>query len=189
MPTSAIASSARHAHTRKTSVRAGFPTMPTPSTDAPELLDTPSELRRRSATWHAVGLSVGMVPTMGALHAGHRALIDRAVAENDRVVVTVFVNPAQFGPTEDFARYPRDLGADLAVLGSAGVHAAFVPSVEAMYPAGMTTGVRVAGKLGDTLEGAIRPGHLDGVALVVTKLLVAGLPDRAYFRSEEHTSE
>src|SRR5579864_6419417 len=185
MPTSAIASSAQPAHTRMTCARAGSPTMPIPSTDGPAQLATPADLRSWSSECHAAGLSVGMVPTMGALHAGHRALIDRAVAENDRVVVTVFVNPAQFGPTEDFARYPRDLGADLAVLGSAGVHAAFVPRVEAMYPAGMTTGVRVAGKLGDTLEGAIRPGHFDGVALVVTKLLVAGLPDRAYFGQKD----
>ena len=159
--------------------------MPTPSTDAPEQLATPAELRRRSATWHAAGLSVGMVPTMGALHAGHRALIDRAVAENDRVVVTIFVNPAQFGPGEDFARYPRTMDADLAVLGAAGVHAAFVPTVEAMYPPGMVTRLDVAGPLGDRLEGASRPGHFNGVALIVTKLLVAGLPDRAYFGQKD----
>jgi pantoate--beta-alanine ligase len=159
--------------------------MPTPSTDTPELLATPAELRRRSATWHAAGLSVGMVPTMGALHAGHRALIDRAVAENDRVVVTIFVNPAQFGPGEDFARYPRTMDADLAVLGAAGVHAAFVPTVETMYPPGMVTRLDVAGPLGDRLEGASRPGHFNGVALVVTKLLVAGMPDRAYFGQKD----
>jgi pantoate--beta-alanine ligase len=159
--------------------------MPTPSTDAREQLATPAELRRRSATWHAAGLSVGMVPTMGALHAGHRALIDRAVAENDRVVVTIFVNPAQFGPGEDFARYPRTMDADLAVLGAAGVHAAFVPTVETMYPPGMVTRLDVAGPLGDRLEGASRPGHFNGVALIVTKLLVAGLPDRAYFGQKD----
>jgi pantoate--beta-alanine ligase len=131
------------------------------------------------------GETVGMVPTMGALHAGHRALIDRAVAENDAVVVTIFVNPAQFGPTEDFSRYPRNLDADLAVLASAGVHAAFVPSVEVMYPEGQVTRLHVVGPLGDRLEGAIRPGHFDGVALVVAKLLVAGLPDRAYFGQKD----
>src|ERR1035441_10024564 len=112
--------------------RAGFPTMPIPSTDTPELIATPAELRRWSAESHAAGLSVGMVPTMGALHAGHRALIDRAVAENDRVVVTIFVNPAQFGPGEDFGRYPRSVDADLALLGEAGVHAAFVPNTQPM---------------------------------------------------------
>ena len=135
--------------------------------------------------WHAAGLSVGMVPTMGALHAGHRALIDRAVAENDRVVVTIFVNPAQFGPTEDFARYPRTMEADLALLGAAGVHAAFVPSVDVMYPPALVTRLDITGPLGDRLEGASRPGHFNGVALVVTKLLVAGLPDRAYFGQKD----
>jgi pantoate--beta-alanine ligase len=133
----------------------------------------------------AAGQSVGMVPTMGALHAGHRALIDRAVDENDRVVVTIFVNPAQFGPTEDFSRYPRSLEADLAMLAAAGVHAAFVPSVDAMYPPGQLTHVQVAGSLGDRLEGASRPGHFAGVALVVAKLLIAGVPDRAYFGQKD----
>ena len=164
--------------------------MPTPSTevpatDVPELLATPAQLRGRSASWHAAGLSVGMVPTMGALHGGHRALIDRAVAENDRVVVTIFVNPAQFGPGEDFTRYPRTLNADLAVLGAAGVHAAFVPTVETMYPPGIVTRLDIAGPLGDRLEGASRPGHFNGVALIVTKLLVAGMPDRAYFGQKD----
>src|SRR5580700_884811 len=167
------------------SVKAVSRTMPTPSTDAPELLATPAELRRWSAHWHAAGLFVGMVPTMGALHAGHRALIDRAVAENDRVVVTIFVNPAQFGPNEDFARYPRTMDADLGVLAAAEVHAAFVPSVETMYPPGLVTGLNISGPLGDRLEGASRPGHFNGVALVVTKLLVAGLPDRAYFGQKD----
>lgn len=122
---------------------------------------------------------------MGALHAGHRALIDRAVADNDRVVVSIFVNPAQFGPTEDFARYPRNMDADLAMLAAAGVHAAFVPTVETMYPAGLVTGLDIAGPLGARLEGASRPGHFNGVALVVTKLLVAGIPDRAYFGQKD----
>jgi len=126
-----------------------------------------------------------MVPTMGALHAGHRALIDRSVAESDRVVVTIFVNPAQFGPHEDFARYPRSMDADLRMLASAGVHAAFVPSVETMYPPGRVTRLDITGPLGERLEGASRPGHFNGVALVVTKLLVAGVPDRAYFGQKD----
>jgi pantoate--beta-alanine ligase len=121
---------------------------------------------------------------MGALHAGHQALIERAVAENDRVVVTIFVNPAQFGPGEDFTRYPRNLDADLAVVVAAGVDAVFVPSVEVMYPPGQVTRVHLEG-LGDRLEGASRPGHLDGVALIVAKLLIAGLPDRAYFGQKD----
>jgi pantoate--beta-alanine ligase len=167
------------------SVKAVSRTMPTPSTDVPELLATPAELRRWSAKWHAAGKSVGMVPTMGALHAGHRSLIDRAVAENEKVVVTIFVNPAQFGPHEDFARYPRTLDADLAMLAAAGVHAAFVPSVETMYPPDGVTGFSISGPLGDRLEAASRPGHFNGVALVVTKLLVAGMPDRAYFGQKD----
>jgi pantoate--beta-alanine ligase len=159
--------------------------MLTPSTDVLELLHTPAGLRRWSVGRHAAGQTVGMVPTMGALHAGHLGLIDRAVAENDRVVVTIFVNPAQFGPSEDFARYPRSLDADLAVARSAGVDAVFAPTVEAMYPLGQVTKVHVDGPLGNDLEGASRPGHLDGVALVVSKLLVAGLPDRAYFGQKD----
>ena len=159
--------------------------MPTPSTDVPELLATPEDLRRWSAKWKGEGASVGMVPTMGALHAGHRSLIDRAVAENDRVVVTIFVNPAQFGPREDFARYPRTMEADLAMVGAAGAHAAFVPSVEAMYPPDRVTELSIDGPLGERLEAASRPGHFNGVALVVTKLLVAGIPDRAYFGQKD----
>ena len=159
--------------------------MPTRSTDPPERLATPDDLRSWSDRCHRAGQSVGLVPTMGALHAGHRALIDRAVAENDRVVVSIFVNPAQFGPSEDFGRYPRNLDADLATVAAAGAHAAFVPSVETMYPPGRTTRVHVESHLGDRLEGAIRPGHFDGVALIVTKLLVAGRPDRAYFGQKD----
>src|SRR5579862_6479194 len=159
--------------------------MPIPSTDAPELLSTPDDLRRWSLACRTAGLTVGMVPTMGALHAGHRSLIERSVAENDRVVVTIFVNPAQFGPREDFARYPRTLDSDLAMLRAAGVHAAFVPSVETMYPPDRVTGLAVSGPLGERLEAASRPGHFNGVALVVTKLLVAGIPDRAYFGQKD----
>ncbi len=163
--------------------------MPTASTDGLAggltRLDTPAELRRWSMACHAAGQSVGMVPTMGALHAGHRALIDRAVQENDQVVVTIFVNPAQFGPNEDFSRYPRSLDADLEVVAAAGAHAAFVPSVDAMYPPGQITKVHITGTLGETLEGASRPGHFDGVALVVSKLLAAGVPDRTYFGQKD----
>ena len=135
---------------------------------------------------HAAGQSVGMVPTMGALHAGHRALIDRAVLENDRVVVTIFVNPAQFGPTEDFSRYPRNLDADLAVVAAAGVACGLRPERRCDVPARpdhaqSTSPARSARRL----EGASRPGHFDGVALVVSKLLVAGVPDRAYFGQKD----
>jgi pantoate--beta-alanine ligase len=126
-------------------------------------------------------MSVGLVPTMGALHAGHLSLVERALAECDRTVVSIFVNPKQFGPHEDFGRYPRLLVADLAELSSRGVHAVYLPAVEVVYPPDSTTTVRVGGPLASTLEGASRPGHFDGVALIVTKLLVSARPDRAYF--------
>ena len=155
--------------------------MRTRTTDAPRRLATPAELRRWSLRCHAAGLSVGLVPTMGALHDGHRALIRRAVAENDRTVVSIFVNPAQFGPQEDFDRYPRPLEKDLALLGSEGAHAAFVPPVAAMYPEGFATSVVVNGPLVRRWEGAARPGHFDGVALVVSKLINAARPERVYF--------
>ena len=125
--------------------------------------------------------TIGLVATMGALHAGHRSLIERARADCDRVVVSIFVNPAQFGPSEDFDRYPRTLEADLAVLVASGVHAVYLPSVAAMYPPEARTRVHVDGPIAEVLEAVSRPGHLDGVALVVTKLFTATRPDRAYF--------
>jgi pantoate--beta-alanine ligase len=117
---------------------------------------------------------------MGALHAGHRQLIQRSRAECDRTVVSIFVNPTQFGPGEDFDRYPRSLDADLAVCAELGVELAYVPTDAAMYPEGFATRVSLTGVLAETLEGAHRPGHLEGVATVVTKLLVTARPDRAY---------
>jgi pantoate--beta-alanine ligase len=172
-----------------TCAKAGSRTMPTVSTDgaARDLirLETPAALREWSMACHTAGHSVGMVPTMGALHAGHKALMDRAVRENDRVVVTIFVNPTQFGAGEDFSRYPRSLDGDLAMVAAAGADAAFVPSVDAMYPEGQITKVHITGSLGEALEGASRPGHFDGVALVVSKLLASGVPDRAYFGQKD----
>ena len=151
----------------------------------PELLSTPAALRLQSERWRGAGMLVGLVPTMGALHAGHRALMRRARAECDRVVVSIFVNPAQFRPGEDLERYPRPLHADLLVCTEEGVDAAFVPEVAAVYPPGFTTSVEVAGTLAETLEGAARPGHFAGVAVVVAKLLAAARPDRAYFGSKD----
>ena len=153
--------------------------------EPPRLLRTPDELRLQSERWRAAGLVVGLVPTMGALHDGHRSLLRRARAECDRVVASIFVNPTQFAPGEDLSRYPRPLERDLAILAEEGADAAFLPAVEAMYPEGAVTSVTLRGPLVEAFEGAARPGHFDGVATVVTKLLVAARPDRAYFGQKD----
>jgi len=121
---------------------------------------------------------------MGALHEGHGALIQKARDSNVSVVASIFVNPTQFGPNEDFSRYPRDEDADLGLLESLGVDIAYLPSVDEMYPPGGTTVVDV-GPLGDVLEGAARPGHFRGVATVVTKLFAMVQPHRAYFGQKD----
>jgi pantoate--beta-alanine ligase len=121
---------------------------------------------------------------MGALHAGHRALLRRARAECDEVVMSLFVNPAQFGPGEDFDRYPRDEGRDRAVAAEEGVDRVFAPSVAEMYPDGFSTTASV-GKLGTIFEGVHRPGHFDGVATVVLKLFNLLRPDAAYFGQKD----
>ena len=121
---------------------------------------------------------------MGALHAGHMRLVESARRENDVVVVSVFVNPIQFGPGEDFTRYPRDFARDERMLASAEVDAVYRPSVEAMYRDGASTRVRVGG-VTEVLEGVSRPGHFEGVATVVTKLFAAVEPDRAYFGQKD----
>jgi pantoate--beta-alanine ligase len=164
--------------------------MPTATTDrraldTPRRLVTPDELRRWSERCRAAGLSVGLVPTMGALHEGHRSLLRRARVDCDRVVVSIFVNPTQFGPGEDIDRYPRPLDADLAMLADEGVDAAFVPTIEAMYGPNPVTAVRVDRSLTGVLEGVHRPGHFDGVSLVVAKLLIACRPHRAYFGQKD----
>jgi len=121
---------------------------------------------------------------MGALHAGHLSLVEQACRENDRVVVSIFVNPIQFGPGEDFDRYPRDPERDSALLASAGVDAIYRPAVATMYPTGSSTRVHVA-HVSEPLEGKARPGHFDGVATVVAKLFAAVEPDRAYFGQKD----
>ena len=130
------------------------------------------------------GESIGFVPTMGYLHEGHLALLRRAREENDRVVLSIFVNPLQFGPTEDYERYPQDLDRDAALAASAGTDLIFAPSVAEMYPRPTLTYVDVA-KLTDGLCGASRPGHFRGVATVVTKLFNIVAPDRAYFGQKD----
>ena len=127
---------------------------------------------------------LGFVPTMGFLHAGHMALIEAARAQNASVAVSIFVNPKQFGPNEDFATYPRDLDRDLAMLRDAGVDLVFVPSVEEMYPPDFSTTVDV-GPIGEILEGARRPGHFRGVATVVARLFGLFQPRRAYFGQKD----
>jgi pantoate--beta-alanine ligase len=131
------------------------------------------------------GRSVGFVPTMGAFHEGHLSLIRRARDAADLVVVSLFVNPLQFGPTEDFDAYPRDEARDLGLAESEAVNLVFLPSVEHMYPEGAATTVHVAGPLGDTLEGASRPGHFDGVATVVAKLFNVVDPDLSVFGQKD----
>jgi pantoate--beta-alanine ligase len=128
--------------------------------------------------------AVGLVPTMGYLHAGHLSLLARARAENERVAASVFVNPTQFGPQEDLSRYPRDLGRDQALLADTGCDLVFAPSVEEMYPPGLTTRVE-PGLVAEPLEGARRPGHFQGVATVVAKLFGIFRPDRAYFGQKD----
>jgi pantoate--beta-alanine ligase len=144
-----------------------------------------ADLRREVAAWRARGERVGLVPTMGAIHAGHLALVSAARDQNEQVVASLFVNPKQFGPAEDFTAYPRDEAADFAAFEKAGVDLVFTPRVEEMYPPGFAASVRVAG-VGDWLDGAFRPGHFVGVATVVCKLLLQCLPDAAYFGEKDY---
>lgn len=133
-------------------------------------------LRRRIMEWRRRGESIAFVPTMGALHRGHVSLVQRARTSADRVVVSIFVNPLQFGPREDFDRYPRPLAADRALLRASGVDLLWAPRVEKLYPPGDRTRVHVEGLVA-VLEGASRPGHFIGVTTVVAKLLNAVQPD------------
>lgn len=137
-----------------------------------------------SRQWRREGLSIGLVPTMGALHAGHMSLVDRACQENQRVVVSVFVNPIQFGPGEDLERYPTSPARDLDLLRRAGVGAVYKPAAGVMYSPAASTRVTVH-RVANPLEGAARLGHFEGVATVVTKLFNATEPDRAYFGQKD----
>lgn len=143
-----------------------------------------ADLRAHVAAFRKAGGSVGLVPTMGALHDGHLSLIRRAKAENDRVVASIFVNPTQFGPNEDLGAYPRDEAGDTAKLAGIGCDLLFAPDVGEMYPQGFATSVTVRG-LTTHLCGASRPGHFGGVATIVSKLLLQALPDRAYFGEKD----
>jgi pantoate--beta-alanine ligase len=149
-----------------------------------EILRTVEELRQWSRANRKVGKSIGLVPTMGALHAGHASLIRAAADSCSRVAVSIFVNPTQFAPNEDFARYPRTFDTDCALAQSESAHVIFAPSVEELYPDGATTFVEVEG-LSEHLDGKSRPGHFRGVATVVAKLLIAAEPDRAFFGQKD----
>jgi len=149
-----------------------------------EIFRTCDEFRSWSRRCHHDGKTVGFVPTMGALHAGHASLIRAARASTGAVAASIFVNPTQFGPTEDFARYPRSFEADCALAEREGTDVIFAPSVEEMYPAGALTFVEVA-EIGDRLDGKSRPGHFRGVATVVAKLFIASEADRAFFGQKD----
>jgi pantoate--beta-alanine ligase len=150
-----------------------------------EVIRIPKVMQGSARALLSRGKTVGLVPTMGALHGGHLRLLRACREENDAAVASIFVNPAQFSPGEDLGRYPSDLEGDLEKLEAAGVDTAFVPAVEAMYPEGFSTRVEVGG-LGEKLCGAFRPGHFGGVATVVTKLLNIVSPTRAYFGAKDY---
>lgn len=146
---------------------------------------TVGDLRTQVAAWRKAGERVALVPTMGALHEGHLSLVALAKSKADRAVVSIFVNPSQFGPREDFKSYPRDQAGDLAKLGKAGADLVYTPDTEEMYPQGFSTQVKV-GDLTEDLCGAARPNHFDGVATVVAKLLLQCAPDLAIFGEKDY---
>jgi len=154
-------------------------------TTAIPIVRTIHALRAQVAKWRKAGESIALVPTMGALHEGHLSLIALAKAKADRVVVSIFVNPIQFGPREDFKIYPRDEVGDLEKLGAAGVDIVFAPEVAEMYPEGFKTQIKI-GDLTEGLCGASRPNHFDGVATVVAKLLMQCGPDVATFGEKDY---
>ncbi len=149
-----------------------------------EILRSVAELRRWSRKERSDGKTIGLVPTMGALHAGHASLIRAARSECGAVAVSIFVNPTQFGPNEDYGRYPRSFEADCALAEAEGASVVFAPAVEELYSAGAATFVEVEG-LSNRLDGHSRPGHFRGVATVVAKLLIAAEPDRAFFGQKD----
>ena len=148
------------------------------------IVTTIKEARATCREWKAAGRTLGFVPTMGALHAGHLSLVRAARAQCDVVAVSIFVNPTQFGPAEDFAKYPRTFESDCTLLEAEGVELVFAPGPEEMYPADAVTFVLVEG-ISDRLDGASRPGHFRGVATIVAKLFHIVAPDRAFFGQKD----
>ncbi|MBZ9815304.1 pantoate--beta-alanine ligase [Mesorhizobium sp. CA7] len=153
--------------------------------NAPIVVDCVAALRTQVRNWRQAGLKVAMVPTMGALHDGHISLVRIALERADRCVVSIFVNPAQFAPTEDLDKYPRQLAHDLDRLRDAGAHLAFTPGVNEMYPAGFATKISVGGP-SRGLETDFRPSFFDGVATVVAKLFLQAAPDCAVFGEKDY---
>ena len=155
------------------------------SSSAPPIVRAVADLRTRVASWRAAGHAIALVPTMGALHEGHLSLVRAAASEADRVIVSVFVNPAQFVEGEDFDAYPRDEAADAALLAGAGCDLLYAPASEAIYPPGFATKVTVDG-ISEPLEGLTRPTHFAGVATIVAKLLIQAAPDLAVFGEKDY---
>lgn len=152
----------------------------------PALAETVADLRGTVAGWRREGARVALVPTMGALHRGHVALVERALREAERVVVSIFVNPAQFAPNEDFSRYPRTFDADLAALTTAKADLVYCPAPETMYPAGFATTILPEGPAKAGLEDRFRPTHFAGVATVVAKLFIQSGADIAIFGEKDY---
>ena len=149
-----------------------------------EIVRTISELRSKVSSWRKNGFSIGLVPTMGALHDGHFSLVKHSINTTDKTIATLFVNPKQFGPNEDLTIYPRDESGDVEALDALGVDLLFAPSLAEVYPVDFTTEISVPG-IGDVMEGTFRPGFFIGVATVVAKLLIQSLPDRAFFGEKD----
>jgi pantoate--beta-alanine ligase len=171
----------------ETSPRTGQATAEPPHRHPVLIETTPQGLRRWSMARRRAGETIGLVPTMGALHEGHLKLVTELSKVVDRVVVSIFVNPTQFGPNEDFSRYPRTETEDLARLSGLGaVDVAYMPTPDVMYPQGFATEISVGGPLTQTLDAVARPGHFTGVATVVSKLLIQAMPDVAAFGEKDY---
>lgn len=153
--------------------------------NAPAIVRTVAELRQAVAAWRRAGDRVALAPTMGALHAGHISLVELARAKARRVVTSIFVNPTQFAPHEDFAKYPRTFEADVEKLAQAGCDLVFAPSPQEMYPEGFATTISLQGPATAGLEDAVRPTHFAGVATIVGKLLIQTAPDAAVFGEKD----
>lgn len=150
-----------------------------------KIIRTTTEMQAAALRYSRQGVSIGFVPTMGALHEGHLSLVRRARMENDLVIASIFVNPTQFGPNEDYSKYPRVFEQDIRLLKAAKIDAVFAPTPQDMYPAGFTTSIDVVA-LRQTLCGPFRPGHFQGVATVVAKLFELVRPTRAYFGEKDY---